>query len=45
MKKFASMMLALSLLTGVATVSFGQDAPKKEEGKKKKKKTAEKKPV
>ena len=45
MKKFASIMLALSLLTGVATVSFGQDAPKKEEGKKKKKKTEEKKPV
>ncbi|MEO5951191.1 MAG: hypothetical protein ABIQ44_01865 [Chloroflexia bacterium] len=45
MKKFASIMLALSLLTGVATVSFGQDAPKKEEGKKKKKKMEEKKPV
>jgi hypothetical protein len=46
MKKFASIMLALSLLTGVATVSFGQDAPKKEEKKeKKKKKTEEKKPA
>jgi hypothetical protein len=36
MKKFASLMLALSLMTGVATVSFAQDAPKKEEKKKKK---------
>ena len=45
MKKFASMLLALSLVTGVATVSFAQDAPKKEgEGKKKgKKKDGEKK--
>lgn len=45
MKKFASLLLALSLLTGVATVSFGQDAPKKEgeEKKKKKKKTEEEK--
>jgi len=43
MKKFASLLLALSLMTGVATVSFAQDAPKKEgeEKKKKKKKTAE----
>lgn len=38
MKKFASLLLALSLVTGVATVSFAQDAPKKEEKKKKKKK-------
>lgn len=45
MKKLASMMLALSLLTGVATVSFGKDTPKKDDVKKKKKKTAEKKPV
>lgn len=37
MKKFASLLLALSLVTGVATVSFAQDAPKKEEKKKKKK--------
>jgi len=36
MKMFASLLLTLSLLTGVATVSFGQDAPKKEDGKKKK---------
>lgn len=41
MKKFASLLLALSLMTGVATVTFAQDAPKKEgeEKKKKKKKT------
>jgi hypothetical protein len=43
MKKFASLMLALSLMTGVATVSFAQDAPKKEEKKKKKKEGEEKK--
>jgi hypothetical protein len=43
MKKFASLMLALSLVTGVATVSFAQDAPKKEEKKKKKKEGEEKK--
>lgn len=43
MKKFASLMLALSLMTGVATVSFAQDAPKKEEKKKKKKEGGEEK--
>ncbi len=45
MKKFASLLLTLSLVMGVATVSFAQDAPKKEEEgkKKKKKKTAEEK--
>jgi hypothetical protein len=51
MKKFASLLLTLSLVMGVATVSFAQDAPKKEEkkegeGKKKgKKKMEEKKPA
>ena len=44
MKNFMSMLLALSLLTGVATVSFGQDAPKKEEKKKGKKKKKEEAP-
>jgi hypothetical protein len=43
MKKFASLLLALSLVTGVATVSFAQDAPKKEEKKKKKKEGGEEK--
>ncbi|WP_155121405.1 hypothetical protein [Bryobacter aggregatus] len=37
MKKFASVLLAMSLMLGVATVSFGKDEPKKEEKKKKKK--------
>ncbi len=47
MKKFASLLLTLSLVMGVATVAFAQDAPKKEEeGKKKKKKKVEdKKPA
>ena len=49
MKNIMSMLLALSLLTGVAAVSFGQDAPKKEEKKKGKKKEGKmeekKKPV
>jgi hypothetical protein len=47
MKKFASLLLTLSLVMGVATVSFAQDAPKKEEDgkKKKKKKMEEKKPA
>ena len=38
MKNFMSMLLALSLLTGVATVSFAKDDTKKEEKKKGKKK-------
>ena len=37
MKKLMVAMLGLSLLTGVATVSFAQNAPKKEEAKKEKK--------
>lgn len=41
MKKFASLLLVLSLMTGVATVTFAQDGEKKEEKKKKKKKTTE----
>ncbi|MCX6613109.1 MAG: hypothetical protein NTW74_19940 [Acidobacteria bacterium] len=47
MKKFASLLLTLSLVMGVATVSFAQDAPKKEEKKEKKgkKKMEEKKPA
>jgi hypothetical protein len=35
-------MLGLSLLSGVATVSFAQNAPKKEEKKKKAKKSKKK---
>lgn len=38
MKKFASLLLALSLLTGVATVSFAQDKMEDKKDKKKKKK-------
>lgn len=38
MKNFMSMLLALSLLTGVATVSFAKDDTKKEDKKKGKKK-------
>ena len=38
MKKFMSIMLALALTAGVATVTLAQDAPKKEEKKKKGKK-------
>jgi hypothetical protein len=49
MKKFASLLLTLSLVMGVATVTFAQDAPKKEEKKeekkKGKKKMEEKKPA
>ena len=46
MKNFMSMMLALSLLTGVATVSFGQaPAEPKKEDKKKDKKKKETKPA
>ena len=47
MKKFASLLLTLSLVMGVATVTFAQDAPKKEEKKEKKgkKKAEEKKPA
>jgi hypothetical protein len=40
MKKIMSVMLGLSLLLGVATVTFAQDEPKKE-GKKKGKKKEE----
>jgi len=37
MKKFMTAMLGLSLLTGLATVSFARQDEKKEEGKKAKK--------
>ena len=37
MKKLMVAMLGLSLLSGIATVSFAQDAPKKEDTKKEKK--------
>ena len=43
MKKLMIAMLGLSLLSGVATVSFAQNAPKKEEKKKKAKKAKTKK--
>ena len=36
MKKLMTLMLGLSLALGSVAVAFGQDAPKKEEGKKKK---------
>jgi len=36
MKKLMSIMLALALTAGVATVTLSQDAPKKEDTKKKK---------
>ena len=36
MKKFMSLMLGLTLLTGAVTVAFAQDDSKKEDGKKKK---------
>jgi hypothetical protein len=36
MKKLMTLMLGAALVFGTAAVSFGQDAPKKEEGKKKK---------
>jgi len=42
MKKLMVAMLGLSLLSGVATVSFAQNAPKKEEKKKKAKKSKKK---
>lgn len=47
MKKFATIMLGLSLLVGAATVSFAQEGEKKAEkkGKKGKKKSEEKKPL
>ncbi len=46
MKMFASLLLTLSLVMGVATVSFAQDPPKKEKKEKKgKKKMEEKKPA
>ena len=35
MKKLMSVMLGLSLLLGIATVSFGQEGTDKKEGKKK----------
>ena len=38
MKKLMSLMLGLSLLTGVAAVAFGQDDTKKDDTTKKKKK-------
>jgi hypothetical protein len=38
MKKLMSVMLGLTLLLGVATVSFAQDTDKKTDGKKKGKK-------
>ena len=38
MKKLMSVMLGLTLLVGVATVSFAQDGEKKTDGKKGKKK-------
>lgn len=38
MKKLMSVMLGLSLLLGVASVSFAQDGDKKTDGKKGKKK-------
>jgi hypothetical protein len=41
MRKLMSLMLGLSLLTGVATFAFGQDDSKKDEKKKKKKKKAD----
>jgi len=37
MKKIMSIMLGLSLLVGAASVSFGQEAPKGDDGKTKKK--------
>ena len=37
MKKIMSLMLGLSLLTGAATVAFGQDTDKEKAGKKGKK--------
>jgi len=41
MRKLMSLMLGLSLLTGVATVAFGQDDKKDDTTKKKKKKKAD----
>lgn len=41
MKKFLSIMLGLTLLTGAATVTFAAQEEKKEEKKKKKKKEGE----
>jgi hypothetical protein len=38
MRKLMSLMLGLSLLTGVATIAFGQDDKKDDTTKKKKKK-------
>jgi hypothetical protein len=38
MRKLMSLLLGLSLLTGVATVAFGQDDKKDDTTKKKKKK-------
>ena len=42
MKKLMTAMLGLSLLTGLATVSFARQDEKKEEGKKKKTKKGKK---
>ena len=41
MKKLMTLMLGLSLALGSVAVAFGQDEPKKEEGKKKGKKKGE----
>jgi len=41
MKKLMSVMLGLTLLLGVATVSFAQDGEKKTDGKKGKKKSTD----
>lgn len=43
MKKLMVAMLGLSLLSGVATVSFAQNTPPKKEEKKKKAKKSKKK--
>jgi hypothetical protein len=43
MKKMMTLMLGMSLMFGTVAVVFGQDAPKKEEGKKAGKKKGGKK--
>lgn len=43
MKKLAAILLGLSLMTGLATVTFAQDEKKSEEKKEKKKKGKKKK--
>ena len=42
MKKLMTVLLGLSLMTGLATVSFAQDDAKKEDTKKSKKKKGKK---